>query len=286
MRDNQLSVHYTSAEETGGVRPSVGSDHGDVHVPREQVAHVEARPDGKPLADDLPNGVQITVAHFSGAGFASAASAVAVPPSTKFARGRVSRVRTWLLVSAIISVTALFTICSLESVPGFVGQTETHAAVIKDAPRDRTSASAAQSKGSAGNHTALSNAGDSGSGGPMRPPISPQSKFLTRSAIARMPKAGEAKPSRPINGFMVPPPPATPCVLPPEFGFVPMQAARRDAAPTTAHYQSAALPNSPAQSAAGSGPTEASQSAELDVAEQNLEAAMNSSLRTADEWKR
>src|SRR5271156_2157003 len=62
MRENQLPVHYASAEETGRVRPAVDSGDGGVHIPRERVTHVEARPAGNYLADDLSNSVQITLA--------------------------------------------------------------------------------------------------------------------------------------------------------------------------------------------------------------------------------
>ncbi len=80
MSENQLPVHYTSAEETGQVRPAVDSGDGGMHIPREQVTHVEARPAGNNLAADLSNSVHITLAHFSAAGSASAASAGAVAP--------------------------------------------------------------------------------------------------------------------------------------------------------------------------------------------------------------
>src|ERR1700733_12921153 len=147
MRENQLPVHYTSAEETGRVRPAVDSGDGGVHIPRERVTHVEARPAGDYLADDLSNSVQITLAHFSAAGAASAASAVAVAPRalpgprnqyiaydperyTKLEEARDSKLGTWLLASAVISlasavisVTTLYTICNPKWVPSFVAQT-------------------------------------------------------------------------------------------------------------------------------------------------------------------
>jgi hypothetical protein len=114
-----------------------------------------------------------------------------------------------------------------------------------------------------GNHTARSNAGDSGSG-----------------------------------GFMVPPPPPTPCVLPPAFGFFPMQPAQQHAAPQQqlqqaqaqaspkTHNQAAARENTPQQPTAASGRTEATQSAALVVADQELQAALSSSLLTVREWTR
>src|SRR6185369_11144310 len=124
MRENQLPVHYTSAEETGRIRPALDSGDGGVHV-----THVEARSAGNYLADGLSNSVHITLAHFSAAGSASAASAVAVAPRalpgprnqsvaydpvrhTKLEGARDSKLGTWLLASAVISVTTLYTICN------------------------------------------------------------------------------------------------------------------------------------------------------------------------------
>ena len=208
MKEKQLPVHYTSAEETGRVRPAVDTGDGGVHIPRERVAHVEARPAGNYLADDLSNSVQITLTkgvirpgsdkavclaaqtsipisddeissvcnlglnladgtkvafsisffngeaaqdvtpmrgaepptHFSATGSASAASAVAVAqralpgprsqyvaydtePYTKSEEARDSKLGTWLLALAVISVTALYTICNPKWVPSFVAQT-------------------------------------------------------------------------------------------------------------------------------------------------------------------
>lgn len=426
MRENQLPVHYTSAEETGRIRKAVDSGDGGVHIPRERVTHVEARPAGNYLADDLSNSVHITLAHFSAAGSASAASAVAVAPRalpgprnqyvaydperyTKLEEARDSKLGTWLLASAVISVTTLYTICNPKWVPSFVAQTVkiskqlsadiksrastplggtavtdtakagagtvAGAAGIHDAPTGRNSASAVQPKGETaiygvtrnsvvrgvrpaapaslrvvdrsaaqhygsssgahrilasdrdetgtrensrrhphnGNHTARSNAGDSGSGGGMLPALSPQSKPITNNPmdfmnqgfnqgftfpVTEMPKAAEAKTSKSKKGFMVPPPPPTPCVLPPAFGFFPMQPAQQHAAPQQqlqqaqaqaspkTHNQAAARENTPLQPTAASGRTEATQSAALDVADQELQAALSSSLRTVGEWTR
>ena len=147
MRENLLPVHYTSAEETGRVRPAVDSGDGGVHIPRERVMHVEARPAGYYLADDLSNSVHITRAHFSAAGLASAASAVAVAVApralpgprtqyvahdperyTKLEQARDSKLGTWLLASAVISVTSAvisvttLSICNPKWVPSFVAQ--------------------------------------------------------------------------------------------------------------------------------------------------------------------
>jgi hypothetical protein len=170
------------------------------------------------------------------------------------------------------------------------------------------------------NYTARSNAGDSWSGGGMLPALSPQSKpimnnpmdFMNQgfnqgftSPATEMPKAAEAKTSKLKKTFMVPPPPPTPCVLPPAFGFFPMQPAQQDAAaqqqlqqaqsqasPET-DDQSAARENTPQQLTAAAGRTEGTQSAalvvanqELQAADQELQAALRSSLVTVDEWRR
>jgi hypothetical protein len=116
--------------------------------------------------------------------------------------------------------------------------------------------------------------------------------------VTEMPKAAEAKTSKSKKGFMVPPPPPTPCILPPAFGFFPMQPAQQYAAlqqqlqqaqaqasPKT-HNQAAARENTPQQPTAASGRTEATQSAALVAADQELQAALSSSLRTVGEWTR
>lgn len=347
MRENQLPVHYTSAEETGRVRLVVDSGDGGVHIPRERVMHVEARPAGNYLADDLSNSVHITLAHFSAAGSASAASAVAVAPGAlpgprnQYVAARDSKLGTWLLASAVISVTTLYIICNPKWVPSFVAQTVkiskqlsaditrrastplggtavtdtakagagtvAGAADINGAPTGRNSASAVQPKGETDNHTARSNVCDSGSGGAMLPALSPQANAITNNPMdfmnqgfnqgftfpgTEMPKAAEAKTSKSKKGFMVPPPPPAPCVLPLAFGFSPMQPAQQQlqqaqaqASPKTDN-QAAARENTPQQPTAASGRTEASQSAALDVADQEFQAALSSSLRTVGEWTR
>jgi hypothetical protein len=163
-----------------------------------------------------------------------------------------------------------------------------------------------------GDDTARSNAGDSGSGGGMLPAPSPQSKPITNNPMdfmnqgfnqeftfpaTEMPKAAEAKTSKSKKDFMVPPPPPTPCVLPPAFGFFLMQQAQQHAAPQQqlqqaqaqaspkTHNQAAARENTQ-QPTAASGRTEATQSAALDAADQELQAALSSSLRTVGEWRR
>jgi hypothetical protein len=160
-----------------------------------------------------------------------------------------------------------------------------------------------------GNHTARSNAGDSGSGGGMLPALTAQSKPIINNPmhfmnqgfnqgftipVTEMPKAGEAKTSKSKKGFLVPPPPPTPCVLPPAVSFFPMQPAQQYAAPqqqlqqaqAQAHNQAAARENTPQQRTAASGRTEATQSAALVAADQEFQAALNSSLRTMGEWTR
>jgi len=365
MRENQLPVHYTSAEETGRVRPAVDSGDGGVHIPRERVTHVEARPAGNYLADDLSNSVHITLAHFSAAGSASAASAVEAAPRalpgprnqyvaydperyTKLEEARDSKLGTWLLASAVISVTTLYTICNPKWVPSFVAQTVkiskqlsadikrrastplggtavtdtakagagtvAGAAGIDGAPSGRNSASAVQPKGETAIYGVTRNSVVRG----VRPAAPASLRDVDRSAaqhypmdfmsqrfnegftfpVTEMPKAAEAKTSQSKKGFMIPPPPPTPCVLPPAFGFFPMQPAQQDAAPKQqlqqaqaqaspkTHNQAAARENTPQQPTAASGRTEASQSAALDVADQELQAAMSSSLRTVGEWTR
>jgi hypothetical protein len=116
--------------------------------------------------------------------------------------------------------------------------------------------------------------------------------------VTEMPKAAEAKTSKSKKGFLVPPPPPTPCVLPPAFGFFPMQSAQQYAAlqqqlqkaqaqasPKT-HNQAAARENTPQQLTAAYGGTEATQSAALVGADQELQAALSTSLRTVGEWTR
>lgn len=149
-----------------------------------------------------------------------------------------------------------------------------------------------------GNHTARSNDGDSGSGGGMLPALSPQSKPITNNfmnqgfnqgdtfPVTKMPKAAEAKTSKSKKGFLVPPPPATPCVLPPAFGFFPMQPAQQHTAPQQQYNQAAAGESTAQQPTAASDRTEATQSAGVGDAEQELQAAMRRSLRTVGEWTR
>jgi hypothetical protein len=322
MRENQLPVHYTSAEETGRVRPAVDSGNGGEHIARERVTHVEAIRARNYLADDLSSSVQITVAHFSAAGSASAPSDVSVAPLTKLDEARDSELGKWLLVSAVISVTTLFTalysICDRDWVPNLVAQLSaevkrtastslggtavTATAKVGAGPVARAAGvhaapSAVQPKGETGNHTVSSNAGESGAGGGMLPDLSLQSKAITNNPmdsmnqgtsfpVAEMPKAAEGKTSKSKKGLMVPPPPPTPCVLPPGFGFLPVQPTEQDAADQQQLQQAQASHNTHDQNTtptAASGKTEA-QSAALDAADKELQAAVNSSLRTVGEW--
>ena len=317
MRENQLPVHDTSAEETGRVRPAVDFGDGGVHITRQRVTDFEASTAGHYLADDLSNSVQITVAHFSDAGSASAASAVAVAP--RGVLGPRKQLGTWLLASAVIAVTIVYSICNPKWVRSFVaesaklskqlsgdikkgastplgrtdvahateagGGTVAGAEGTHGADSGRNSARAVRSNGETASHIATGNARDSGSGGATVPALSPQSKTVTNNP--EMPKAAEAKASKSKDGFMVPPPPATPCILPPSLGSFPMQAAQQEATPQhqVQQAQGQASPT-PQQPTAASGTTEAAQSAELDDAEKELQAALNSSRRTVGEWTR
>jgi hypothetical protein len=366
MRENQFPVHYTSAEETGRVRPATDSGDGGVHIPREPVKYVEARPAGSYLANDLSNSVQITLAHFSAAGSASAASAVSIASpalpgpsnqhvaydpegSTELEEEEAvdSRSETWLLAAAVISVTtlftALYTIRNPEWVPSFVGQTVkiskqlsadikrraitalggtavtdtakagagtvAGAADIHGAPTGRNSASAVQPKGETAINGVTRNSVVRG----VRPAAPASLRDVDRSAqhygsssgahlalASDRDETGTRENSRPHthNGFLVPPPPPTPYVLPPAFGFFPMQPAQQHAAlqqqlqqaqaqasPKT-HDQAAARENTPQQPTADFGTTEATQSAALGAADQELQAALNSSLHTVSKWTR
>jgi hypothetical protein len=103
--------------------------------------------------------------------------------------------------------------------------------------------------------------------------------------VTEMPKAAEAKTSKSKKGFLVPPPPPTPFVLPPAFGSFSeqqLQQAQAQASPK-AHNQAAVRENTPQHTTAAS---EANQSAALGDAEQELQAAVRRSLRTVGEWTR
>jgi len=352
MIENQLPVHYTSAEETGRVRPAVDSGDGGAHLY---------------LVDDLSNSVQITMAHFSADGSASAASAVAVAPlalsgprnqyvayaperHTKLEEAR-DPIGTWLRDSAVISLislTILYTIYNPQWVSSFVAQTvkikmqmsadikrrpstplggtavtdtgkagaETvaGAAGIHGAPTGRSSACAVQPKGETAIYgvtrnsvvvrsTAPTSLGDvdrsaahyhGSSSGAHRTLASNREETGTRKNSPRHTHNGNH--TAKSRDLLVPPPPPTPCVLPPEFGFFQpaqqyaapqqvLQQAQAQAFPKT-HNQSAARESAPQQPTAASGKTEATQSAVLVDADQELQAALSSSLRTVGEWTR
>ncbi len=359
MRENQLPVHHTSAEETGQVRPTIDSG--------EQVTKVKSRSAGDHLANDLSNSVHITLAHCSAAGSASAAPAVALPPRAvpdppkQYEDDEVNleetldpALGTWLLVFAVVSVTTLYTICYPKLVPSFVAQTlkisKQLSAYIERRPGSPLAGTAADTA-KAGAGTAGSVAGIHGAptgaetidGGtsnslvrgvrlartasPMdvdrsaaerddtgndahRPPAPDRDETGTRENSHRhisqehtlpateMPKPAAAKASKSKIDFLVPPPPATPCVLPPASGIYSMQPAQQQAwfqqqlqqaqaqAGSKTHNQAATSEKTPQQPTAASGRNEATQPAALDEADQELQAALSSSLRTVSEWKR
>lgn len=291
---NQLPVHYTSAY----------------------------------LADELSNSVQITLAQFSDAGAASAASTVtvasrALPGSsnqcvahaperdTTLDEVRDSKLGTWLFVSVVIFVT---TMCS---VPSFVAHSkqlpadtnrsaftagggtaattakaEDKTFAVPDAPvslSDVDSSAAQQNGTSSGAHRTV--ASDSNETGTRE-----NSRRLTHNDnhTAR----GNAGNSGSGGGMLVPPPPPTPCVLPPESGIFPMKPGQQYAAlqqqleqaqmqaSLKSHNQAADRDNTPQQPTSASGRTEATQDAALVDADQELQAAVKSSLHTVGEWTR
>lgn len=118
------------------------------------------------------------------------------------------------------------------------------------------------------------------------------------SPVFEMPKVAEAKFSKSNKGFLVPPPPPTPYVLPSALGFFPMQSAQQYAAAQQqlqqvqaeasfkTHNQTDASENMPHKTGTASGRTEAAQSAALGDADQELQSALKSSLHTVGEWTR
>jgi hypothetical protein len=254
MRENQLSVHYTSAEETGRVRPALDSGDGGAHIPCERVTHVEARAAGN------------------------------------------YKLGTWLLASAVISVTTLYTICNPKWVPSSVVQTVKISNQLSDDIKRRASSplggTAVTDTAKAGTGTVADAAGihDVTTGRNSASAVHPKGE----TAVYGVTKAAEAKTSKSKKGFLVPPPPPTPCVLPPGFGLFPMQPAQQYAAlqqqlqqaqaqaSPLIHNQSAARENTPQQS------DQELQAAdrELQAADQKLQAALRSSLLTDGEWKR
>jgi len=172
---------------------------------------------------------------------------------------RDSKLGTWLLASAVISVTTLYTICNPKSEPRSVAQTVKVSKQLSadSAPTGRNPASTVQANGE------------------------------TAFPATEMPKAAEAKTSKSKKDFMVPPPPPTPCVLPPAFGPFPMQPAQQHTTSQQQLQQAQAEPSPETdnQSAAREhAPQESDQ--ELQAADQELQAAIRSSLLTVGEWKR
>jgi hypothetical protein len=266
MRKIQLPVHYKSAQETRRVRPSVDSGDAGVHIEISSVSNLGSRlADGTDLAFSLsffngeapPNVTLMREAkrptHCFAAGSASAASAVGIV--------------TWLLSSAVICVTTVYTICNPKWLPSFAAQTVTMSkqlsAEIKrrastaaggtavtdtakagprtvaaatgahDVPTGCNSASAFQPKGetahgsSSGVHPTLGSDRDE-----TGTPDFMNHDFnqgVTPPATA-MPKVAEAKTLKSTKGFLVPPPPAAPCLLPPAFDFFLLQPAQQDSA--------------------------------------------------------
>lgn len=373
MKENQLPV--TFAEETGRVRSAVDSGYGGVHLPREPVTHVEARPAGNFRADDISNSVQITLAHFSAASSASATSAVAASRAlpglsnqyvaydpardTTLERARDSRRGTLLLAAAVMSVTTLYsilyTICHPEWVRSFVAQSEK---ISKQLSADIKGRSSTPLDGTAAADAANAAAGTVAGAGPVAgvagilgapsglnsaSAVQPKSDTATYGET----RSSEVRGGRPVasaslrdvdpsaaqhydssrgahqtfvsdrdetgthensrrhtqngnhtarsnagssgSGFLVPPPPPTPCVLPSALGFFPLQPAQQHAA----LRQQQQLEQAQAQASltthnqtAVSLKTEATKSAALVDADQELQAALSSSLRTVGEWTR
>lgn len=384
MRENQLPLHHTAAEETGRVRPAVDSGDAGVHILSEPVTQAAVRPAGNYLANNLSNSVQITLSHCAAAGSASAASAVVVTPGAlpgsrnqyeasdperqSNLEARDSKSEKWLLAAAVISVTTLFTTLSTlsnpERVPSFVAQTvkiskrlstqierrirtafggtavagaaqagvgavagtakvgvgtTAGAATVHGAPPESNSANTAQPK----DETAISGVNSNSAVPVVVPAETPGPRDVGRPAAGstsgargiiasgtdetgthensratEVPTVAEAKTSKLKRGFLVPPPPPTPCILPSALGFFPMQSvqqyataqqqlqqAQAQASPNT-HNQSGVRESMAQQPTVASGRTEATQAAALGDADQKLQSALNSSLHTVGEWTR
>jgi hypothetical protein len=246
--------------------------------------------------------------HFSAAGSASAASAVAVAPRA-LPGPRNHKLGTWLLASAVISVTTLYTICNPKWVPSFVHQTvkvsKQLSADIKRRAGTALGGTAVTDTAKTGAGTVASAAGIQGAPTGCNPvsAFEPQGETpihgVIRNSVTRGVRPAAPASLRDVDSsaaqhhgcsgaqFMVPPPPPTPCVLPPEFGSFLMQPAQQQAPPQqqlqqaqaqaspNTHNQAAALENTPQQS-----------DQDLQAADQELQAALHSSLVTVDEWKR
>lgn len=306
--------------------------------------------------------MRITLAHFSAAGSASAASPVAVAPRalpgphnqyvaydperyTKLEEARASKLEIWMLSAAVISVTTLFTtlytICHPEWGSSFVAQT---VKISKQLSADIKRKASTALGGTTVTNTAKAGAGtvadaasihgastSRNSASAVQPKGEPAMDLTTRDSVVRGVRPAEPANLRDVdrsaaqhygtnsgarrtlasdrdetgtrensrrhthNDFLVPPPPPTPCVLSPAFGFSPMQPAQQNAAfqQQLQQAQAQASPkthndreNTPQQPTAASGRTEATQSAALVAADQELQAALNSSLHTVGEWTR
>jgi hypothetical protein len=169
-----------------------------------------------------------------------------------------SKLRTWLLAAVVISVTTIGGTAVTDAAKAGAGRVA-GVAGIHASPTGRNSASGVHPKGE------------------------------TTLPATEMPKAAEAKTSKSKEGFLVPPPPPTPCVVPSAFGSFLMQPAQQHASQQAQAQdslkidnQTAAQENTPQQS------NQELQAAdqELQAADKQLEAALRSSQLTVGEWKR
>lgn len=148
-----------------------------------------------------------------------------------------------------------------------------------------------------GQHPASTNRGDSGTAGEMLPALVPPKPttnnpmhFASQSLnqkftfpVAENPKVVETKVAKSRKGFFIPPPPATPCVLP-AFGFFPMQPAQQNVA--SLHQLQQVHPSANSQKAVADGDNGGKIDAALVEADQQLQEAVSSSIRTASKWTR
>lgn len=192
--------------------------------------------------------------------------------------GEESHLGKWLAMTALLSVTAWYTMVNPKWVPTWIAQTvklshtvsaetkkcastslnATTASGNSSAGRSVTSGAGATTQNPSAAHTGAAPAvagrtdsrhgghiallpvsggalpGNAGGGGgaasaakmaPLAPVDNTKQGFTF--ITPEMPKAAEAKTSKASRkaGFMVPPPPPTPCVLPPGFAFLPIQQA-------------------------------------------------------------
>lgn len=202
-----------------------------------------------------------------------------------------SKLGTWLLASAVLSMTFLYTICTPGGVPGCVAQaakiSKQLSADINSNGRTALGGTAVTDIPQAGRGTAAGAADIYGEPTDRKPASVVQPK--REKAIC-----GAAKTSKSKRSLMIPPPPPTPCLLSPAFGFFLMQPAQQYAASRQqlqqaqahtslkTHTQTATRENTPQQS------DQELQAAdqELQAADLELQAALRSSLITVGEWKR